>query len=381
MRGREGRPDWRALLVTALLAAVLGGFVGAGLADTHLQGERGAPGGADGGAGIGRGVEAQPAAFGQDPANTGAVTAVERVGPAVVKVAVTRQALVDALFFRMPAVEEGFGSGVIIDRDGYVLTNEHVVQGATDIRVMLRDGRDFPAELVGADPWTDLAVLRIQGDDLPVAELGRSADLRVGQPVIAIGNPFGLDFTVTTGVVSALQRTIPIDEERLLLNLVQTDAAINPGNSGGPLVDLAGRVVGINTAVLGVVQGFAAQGLGFAVPADMARQVARDIIQYGRPRRLGVLGITLTEAHRRLLEEELGVPVPVRAGVLVYQVIPGSPAALGGLRELDVITHAGDRPVGSMEELVEAANAAGPGQHLPLTVVREGRRLEARIRL
>ncbi|OUM98035.1 MAG: hypothetical protein BAA04_02225 [Firmicutes bacterium ZCTH02-B6] len=306
--------------------------------------------------------------------------AVERVGPAVVKVAVTRQAFVDSLFFQAPVVEEGLGSGVIIDAGGYVLTNEHVVREATDVRVMLRDGRDFRAELVGADPWTDLAVLRIPGQNLPAAELGPSAPLRVGQTVIAIGNPFGLDFTVTTGVVSALQRTIPIDENRFLFQLLQTDAAINPGNSGGPLVDLAGRVVGINTAVLGSVEGFAAQGLGFAIPADMARQVARDIIAYGRPRRLGVLGTALTRAHRRVLEEELGVAAP-EAGVLVLQVIPDSPAASAGIRALDVIVEAGGQAVDSMEGLIAVTNETEPGARLELVVIREGRRFIAATRL
>ncbi|MFS8544462.1 MAG: S1C family serine protease, partial [Limnochordales bacterium] len=136
-----------------------------------------------------------------------------------------------------------------------------------------------------------------------------------------------------------------------------------------------------NTAVLGVVEGFAAQGLGFAVPADLARQVARDIIQYGRPRRLGVLGITLTDAHRRVLEEEMDVPVPVAQGVLVYQIIPGSPAAEAGLRPLDIITHAAGRPVRTMDDLVATANAARPGQRLSLAILREGRRVDSWVQL
>ncbi|HLT58246.1 MAG TPA: trypsin-like peptidase domain-containing protein [Limnochordales bacterium] len=372
------RRDLWAVVLLTVLAAVLGGAMGARLAGAGPGSGGGGPNVGDDGPG---GLAARQAEWTPGAAADGTVRAVERVGPAVVKVAVTRQALVDGLFFRVPAVQEGLGSGVIIDPDGFVLTNEHVVRDAADIRVLLRDGRDFRAELVGADPWTDLAVLRIDGRGLPAAELGRSAELRVGQPVIAIGNPFGLDFTVTTGVVSALQRNIPIDEERWLLNLVQTDAAINPGNSGGPLVDLEGRVVGINTAVLGVVEGFAAQGLGFAVPADLARQVARDIIQYGRPRRLGVLGITLTDAHRRVLEEEMDVPVPVAQGVLVYQIIPGSPAAEAGLRPLDIITHAAGRPVRTMDDLVATANAARPGQRLSLAILREGRRVDSWVQL
>jgi len=373
--------DWRQAAVLAVLTALLGGTVGAWLARAGPDAARENGGSLSGTGGAGGRFQAQQADLVREDTRDATVRAVERVGPAVVKVAVTREAWTDTLFFRMPAVQEGFGSGVIIDPDGYVLTNEHVVQGATDIRVVLRDGREFAAALVGADPWTDLAVLRVDASSLPAAELGRSADLRVGQPVIAIGNPFGLDFTVTTGVVSALQRTIAVDEERLLLNLVQTDAAINPGNSGGPLVDLEGRVVGINTAVLGVVEGFAAQGLGFAVPADMARQVARDIIQYGRPRRLGVLGIALTEAHRRVLQDEMGIPVPTRTGVLVYQVIPDSPAAAAGIRALDVITHAAGQPVSTLEELIAAANETQPGELLPLRILREGRRVERRVRL
>ncbi len=365
--------DWRGIVVVAVAAAILGGTVGALLAGAAPGATRPPEGG-----GTGSGLRAQGIDF---TGGSTAVEAVERVGPAVVKVAVTRDAFVDSLLGRAPAVQEGIGSGVIFDADGYVLTNEHVVQGATEIRVMLWDGRDFPAELIGADPWTDLAVLRVPGTDLPVAELGRTADIQVGQPVIAIGNPFGLGFTVTTGVVSALQRTIPVDENRILLNLVQTDAAINPGNSGGPLVDWQGRVVGINTAVLASVQGLAAQGIGFAVPADMAQQVAMDIIAYGRPRRLGVLGTALTQAHRRILEEELGTPAPDSEGVLVLAVIPDSPADVAGVQPLDVITHAAGRRVGAMEDLIAAANLAGPGEELELTIVREGRVLRGRARL
>jgi len=368
------RRDWRSVILAIVITAVVGGAVGARLAGARP----GANG--EGGSGAGR-FQAQGVELVRQEGGDAVVQAVDRVGPAVVKVAVTRQAFVDSLFFREPVTQQGLGSGVIIDADGYVLTNEHVVRDASEIRIMLRDGRDFRAELVGADPWTDLAVLRIPGRDLPVAELGPSEPLRVGQTVIAIGNPFGLDFTVTTGVVSALQRSIPIDEDRFLFNLVQTDAAINPGNSGGPLVDLNGRVVGINTAILANVEGVAAQGLGFAVPADMARQVARDIIAYGRPRRLGVLGTALTDAHRRVLEAELGVTVPVREGVLVLQVIPDSPADAAGVQELDVITAANGRTVDSMESLITVANETRPGERLELRIVRDGRRLTASARL
>jgi len=369
------RWDWRSVILAIVITAVLGGAVGA-----RLAGARPGTNSGEGGSGDGR-FQAQGVELARQEGGDAVVQAVDRVGPAVVKVAVTRQAFLDSLLFSGPVIQEGLGSGVIIDADGYVLTNEHVVREASEIRVMLRDGRGFRAEIVGADPWTDLALLRIPGRDLPVAELGPSEPLRVGQTVIAIGNPFGLDFTVTTGVVSALQRSIPVDEDRFLFNLLQTDAAINPGNSGGPLVDLNGRVVGINTAILAGVEGVTAQGLGFAVPADMARQVARDIIAYGRPRRLGVLGTALTDAHRRVLEEELGVNVPVREGVLVLQVIPDSPADAAGVQPLDVITEAGGRAVDSMESLITAANEIRPGGRLELGIVRDGRRLTASVRL
>ncbi|MBO8142776.1 MAG: trypsin-like peptidase domain-containing protein [Firmicutes bacterium] len=363
--------DWRRVAIITVIAALLGGAAGARLQGAALRRDP------DGSPFEAQGVD-WPLA---DAAGDGAVRAVERVGPAVVKVAVARRAFTDSLFFSIPGEEQGLGSGVIIDPDGFVLTNEHVVRDATGIRVMLQDGRQFPARLVGADPWTDLAVLAVDAAGLPAAELGRSAELQVGQPVIAIGNPFGLDFTVTTGVISALDRTISVGDGRMLLNLVQTDAAINPGNSGGPLVDWNGRVVGINTAVLGVVEGFAAQGLGFAVPADMARQVARDVIEYGRPIRLGVLGSTLTAAHRRVAEEELGLRIPVDQGVLVYDVLPGSPADGAGIRPMDVVVEAGGRAVAGMADLIAAANEAGPGSSLVMTVVREGRRLKLTARL
>src|SRR5262245_5696712 len=208
------------------------------------------------------------------------VAVAEKVGPAVVNIAVSRRATAQTPRGPRQVEANGAGSGVIIAPDGYILTNSHVAHGATRLEVTLADGRTLPAELVGEDPATDLAVIRVAAAGLPVAAFGDSARLRVGQVVIAIGNPLGFQATVTAGVVSALGRSLRGQTGRPIENIIQTDAALNPGNSGGPLLDARGRVIGINTAV---IQG--AQGICFAVPANTARWVAGQLITSGRVRR------------------------------------------------------------------------------------------------
>ena len=259
------------------------------------------------------------------------VGAVERVGPAVVNIRVKLPGQVRTQQGMMPYEAVGGGSGVIIAPDGYVLTNSHVVHGTRDIEATLADGRFLPAQLVGEDPATDLAVIRLLAEGLPSAELGDSSRLRAGQLVVAIGNPFGFQASVTAGVVSALGRSLRSQTGRLVENIIQTDAALNPGNSGGPLVDSQGHVVGINTAIVA-----RAQGICFAIPINTARWVAGLLIKEGRVRRsyLGIAGQNRPLPPRLVRQHRLGTDV----GVEVLSVSPGSPAARAGLRVGDVIS-------------------------------------------
>ena len=245
----------------------------------------------------------------------------ERVSSSVVYI--TSRVMVIG-FYRGPMPQEGTGSGFIIDKEGHIVTNNHVVEGAETIEVTLFDSTRIPAEIVGLDPANDLAVLRI---DVPSAklnpvELGNSDALRVGQRAIAIGNPFGLDWTLTTGVVSSLGRPLRIDEQRYLYNVVQTDAAINPGNSGGPLLDSYGRVIGVNTAIRS-----GAENIGFAVPVDTVKRVVPELIERGRYRHpwLGILRYSITPDLASKLD------LPVEQGLLVARVMTGSPADQAGL--------------------------------------------------
>jgi serine protease Do len=267
-------------------------------------------------------------------------------------------------FFRGRPPREGpraSGSGVIVDRRGYILTNNHVIEQAAEIHVRLSDQRKFQARLVGRDPKTDLAVLKVDADaPLPVAELGDSDRLKIGQWVIAIGNPFGLDRTVTVGIVSATGRVrLGVSQFE---NFIQTDASINPGNSGGPLLNLDGKVVGINTAIVAT-----GQGIGFSIPVNMAREVLAQLIEKGRVVR-GWLGIAIQELTDELAQ---GFGVPPRSGVLVSDVMKDSPAAAAGLRPGDIIVEFRGRPVHEVPELQRQAAATPPGTAVPLTVLRD----------
>lgn len=311
------------------------------------------------------------------------VRAVEQLGEAVVKIYTTQRQFIESLFGMVPREEQGIGSGVIIDAEnGYVLTNAHVIAGAQEIRVFLRDGRDFAAEVVGSSPFHDLAVLRIAAENLQAAELADVSELRVGQSVIAIGNPLGLDYTVTQGVISALDRTLHIDDGTPPLeNLIQTDAAINPGNSGGPLIDMQGRVVGINTAVLRGSSELAIEGLGFAIAVDTAQRVAQQIIEGKEPVRLGIIGGTLTPERTRAIEQNTLMPLPVDRGVFITRVIAGTPADRAGLRPADIIAAVDGEPVESIEELALRVEDAGSGASLELLVARQSRLFKVRVEL
>jgi S1-C subfamily serine protease len=296
------------------------------------------------------------------------VGVVEKVGPAVVKITAvhrhTARTPVGPRTFETP----GAGSGVIIAPDGYVLTNSHVVHQATRLEATLADGRILPARLIGDDPTSDLAVIQVGGTGLPHASLGDSDRLRVGQLVVAIGNPLGFQATVTAGVVSALGRSLPGQGGRLIEDLIQTDAALNPGNSGGPLVDASGRVVGINTAV---IQG--AQGICFAVPSNTARWIAGLLIRDGRVHR-AFLGVS-AEARPlpRHIAREHGLGEAPGIGIL--QVVPGSPAERAGVRVGDVLVSIEGTRVTSVAELQRLLSRAEVGTTMTVDVVRGGQRI------
>lgn len=284
------------------------------------------------------------------------VQAVERVAPAVVSLEVRRPG---------PGGPAGGGSGVLFTPDGFALTNSHVVHGAAVAAVTLNDGRRLPAAVVGDDPGTDLAVVRVEGSGLPAAQLGDSGALRIGQVVIAIGNPFGFQCTVTAGVVSALGRSLRTTSGRLIDNIIQTDAALNPGNSGGPLVNSAGQVVGINTAVI-----LPAQGLCFAIPVNTATFVAARLIRDGRIVRgyLGIGGQTVPLPRSFLRRHGLEAP----SSVLVLTVESDSPAAQAGLEPRDCILRFGDSPVPDVDTLHRLLTETAVGVPTPLTLLRDG---------
>lgn len=295
------------------------------------------------------------------------VWAVERVGPAVVSVSMARRV---PERFRRRGMDEfrGAGSGFIITPDGYVLTNSHVVRGAERIEIRLQDGRTLEAQVVGDDPHSDLAVVRLTEAGLPWAELGDSSRLRVGQLVVAIGNPLGFQATVTTGVVSALGRSLRALSGRVIENIIQTDAALNPGNSGGPLVDFQGRVVGINTAVI-----MGSQGICFAIPANTAKWVTAQLIRDGRVRRayLGISGQSVAVDRQLVLEYGLAAPT----GVRVVEVQSQSAAAVAGLRAGDIVVRVDDAAIASPDELQRALGRHTIGEALPIEVLRGAERL------
>ena len=303
----------------------------------------------------------------------------QQVKPAVVQI--TNQQVIQPDRFSEPfTVPAGVGSGVIYDQEGHILTNDHVIEGAQELLVTLPDGRSFPARVVGRDPQTDLAVLRIEASDLPIATLGDSQRLQVGDWVVAIGNALGLPGgpTVTSGVVSALGRTVQEPNGPFLFDVIQTDAAINPGNSGGPLVNLAGEVVGINTLVAASSDsGIPTQGIGFAIAISTAKPIADELVASGRVAHpfLGIEYQALTPA----IAARLGTPV--RSGALVVSVVPGTPAAQAGLRRGDVITAVNDRELQGESALAEALNRHRPGDSLTLTVSRDGETLKMNVTL
>lgn len=311
---------------------------------------------------------------------------VKKVTPSVVKVFVTGKArnvahqLPEGLednpllrrFFgeqfnerRMPAPRQrGMGSGVIVTKDGYLLTNNHVVENADEVTVALADGREFQGKVIGKDPKSDIAVLKIDARDLPAVEFANSDNIEVGDVVLAIGNPFGVGQTVTTGIVSATGRgSLGLDYE----DMIQTDAAINPGNSGGALVDADGRLIGINTAILS--QSGGNQGIGFAVPVNLARSVMESLVAEGRVVR-GFMGVNVQDVTPALARE---FGLKERSGALVAGVTPKSPAEKAGLQSGDVVVEFNGRAVKDSRNLKLQVAQTSPGKTVPVKVLRDGK--------
>jgi S1-C subfamily serine protease len=300
----------------------------------------------------------------------------ERASPSVVFIT-TRQRVVNAWTRNVTSVPRGNGSGFFWDALGHVVTNNHVIEGASEARIRLNDGRSYRAVLVGASPAHDLAVLRINVpfDRRPAVAIGSSADLRVGQKVFAIGNPFGLDYTLTSGIVSALDRSIEDGDGSTIEHLIQTDAAINPGNSGGPLLDSAGRLIGVNTAIYSPSGAYA--GIGFAVPVDTINRVVPQLIAEGRYQRPS-LGIAVDQDINRALAERFGIE-----GVLVLRVESGSAAADAGLIGTridrdgdvvpgDVILSINGEKVDSVSSLLSVLDDFGAGERVTVRIWRAG---------
>ncbi|EFK08429.1 trypsin [delta proteobacterium NaphS2] len=329
---------------------------------------------------------AKPAVYSSDEEIN--VKVFEKAHPAVVNIASTTLSM---NFWMEVIPRQGQGSGFIIDRRGYILTNNHVVAKAQKLTVTTAKGKKIDATLVGRDPGTDLAVIRIPAGDVEaVATLGDSDKVRPGRKAIAIGNPFGLSHTLTTGIISAVHRSIRTEEGNEIEDLIQTDAAINPGNSGGPLLDSNGDVIGINTAIFSLSGGY--QGIGFAIPINLAKRVATQLITSGRVARpwLGISGLSLSP-H---LAESLGFNV--KKGVLVVQVLPGGPAYRAGLkggdREVlirgfrialggDIITDIDGTTVEDMKQLVHHVEQMKVGATTDLGIIRKGFRKRIRVKL
>lgn len=295
---------------------------------------------------------------------------IEKVTQSVVNINTVR--LLHDFYYQVVPVQ-GMGSGFIIDPKGYILTNNHVIGGAEKIDVTMASGEVHPGKIVGTCVSDDIAVVKVDGKNLPTAELGDSDQLKVGQTVFAIGNPFGLSGgpTVTKGVISAVKRSIR-SERGLIENLVQTDASINPGNSGGPLVDIHGRVVAISTAIVPF-----AQGIGFAIPVNSAKRCATEIITHGRVMRpwLGVSGLSLTS------EIAAYYNLPVEKGALITEVMSGSPAEKAAIERGDIIIGFGDKAVNSVEDLVKEIQKRKIGEKARVLMLRDGEKWIADVKL
>ena len=318
------------------------------------------------------------------------VIAVEKVGPAVVNIFTEESApavrnpfrnfggspfdrFFDNFFPPTNSRRRSLGSGVIINRDGYILTNEHVVAKAVRIKVTLIDKREYRAKLIGADIKSDLAIIKIDSKEpLPFVEMGCSDDLMIGESVLAIGNPFGLSHTVTTGIISAINRTIRPDKRRVYQDFIQVDASINPGNSGGPLLNINGSLIGINTAIYQE-----AEGIGFAIPIDNARRIVNELIRFGKVRR-GWIGISVQDMTPEILEF---FKMDKQQGILVVRVIKGSPAERAGLKAGDIVFSLDRHPINKKVDYRERVSTYPIGNTIRFDVLRDGKAAVARVRV
>jgi serine protease Do len=261
-------------------------------------------------------------------------------------------------------VQHGLGSGVIITKDGYILTNNHVVDGAKEVKVTLQDGREFTAKVVGRDPKSDVAVVKITANDLPTVPVADSSKVEIGDVVLAIGNPFGVGQTVTSGIVSAKDRgNMGIEDYE---DFIQTDAAINPGNSGGALVDINGRLIGINTAIMSRSGG--SQGVGFAIPSNLARTTMESLVQYGKVTR-GYLGVMIQPVTPDL---QSAFKLKDNKGALIGDVTPNSPAEKAGLKNGDIVTEFNHHPISDSHQLQMTVAETKPGTTVPVAIIRDG---------
>ena len=327
-------------------------------------------------------VNDQPRSAPLQPGDNVIVKAVDRVGPAVVRIDVVKEVNnpFGGMFGMGPASQrqQGQGSGFITRASGLIFTNEHVVRGADQVAVTLPDGRNFKGKVLGTDPLTDVAVVKVVADKLPVAALGNSDQLKPGEWAIAIGNPFGLNNTVTAGIISAVGRLNAISEGQRV-PYIQTDAAVNPGNSGGPLINAAGQVIGINTAIRTAPGG----GLSFAVPINLAKRIAQQIVSTGQASHpfIGVQLMPLTpQLAREINATNSACKVPEVNGVLVKEVVSGTPAAAAGIRQCDLILKVANKVVQTPTEVQLAVDRGQVGEPMELTLQRDGEELIVEVR-
>jgi S1-C subfamily serine protease len=339
-------------------------------------------------------VQVGPGNVVQAAATNSITDVVERVGPSVVRINTSRvveqeeafDSPLRRFFGNAPAprsseqpIEQGTGSGFIIE-NGQIITNAHVVQGATKVTVTLKDGRVLQGKVMGIDPVTDVAVVKIEGDNLPAVALGDSEKIKAGELAIAIGNPLGLDNTVTAGIISATGRSSSqVGDSSKRVNYIQTDAAINPGNSGGPLLNGSGQVIGMNTAILRN-----AQGLGFAIPINQVRRIADQLVAKGKVEHpfLGVQMTSITEAMRKQWNENPkgGLIIDVNQGALIGQVMPESPAAQAGLNGGDIILSVNGKNVASAADVQNEVEKSQVGAEMSLGIRRKGQNIQVTVR-
>jgi len=288
----------------------------------------------------------------------------DKISPSVVRIVSTTQVISPFFFEVIP--QQGLGSGVIIRSDGLILTNNHVIADATKIEVTLPNQKTYKGEVLGTDPRSDLALVKINATDLPTATLGDSSKAKVGEFVVAIGNPYGLDHTVTLGVISAVERNIDTGESTMY-GVIQTDAAINPGNSGGPLVNLKGEVIGINTMIYQN-----AQGLGFAVSSNTAKKVIDSILKTGTVK-WAYLGVQVTTMTQNIADQ---YGIPYTEGAFVADAVVGSPAYMAGIRKYDIITAVNDKVIKTSDDLVSTIGNYSPNDRVKITVSRKGKTMD-----